>query len=118
LEILVSNVVLDELGGAPVKVKQFYSTINDVKKTTIILDEEAIQLAEAYLKEKVVGATSRADCYHIALATIHKADLLVSWNFKHIVNVPRINGYNSLNLKLGYRQLEIRSPREVFEYGN
>ena len=69
-----------------------------------------------YISENVVGKTSFADCMHIALATIHKADILVSWNFKHIVNVTRIRGYNSVNLKLGYSMIDIRSPRELINY--
>jgi len=63
--------------------------------------------------EKVVGKTSFDDCVHIALATIYKADVLVSWNFKHIVNIYRIRGYNSVNLRLGYSTLEIRSPQDI-----
>lgn len=55
---------------------------------------------------------------HIALATIHKADILVSWNFKHIVNVYRIRGYNSVNLRQGYSALEIRSPKDIINYEN
>ena len=78
--------------------------------------EEAVDLAYAYIAEKVVGQTSYVDCLHIALATIHRADFLISWNFKHIVNVQRIMGYNSVNLKNGYKQLEIRSPRELLTY--
>jgi hypothetical protein len=66
----------------------------------------------------VVGETSFDDCVHIALATIHKADILVSWNFKHIVNIYRIRGYNSINIRQGYATLEIRSPKDVIEYGN
>tara|TARA_R110002049_G_scaffold211187_2_gene382224 strand:- start:293 stop:553 length:261 start_codon:yes stop_codon:yes gene_type:complete len=76
------------------------------------------KLATEYIDEKVVGETSYTDCLHIALATIYQADLLVSWNFKHIVNVERIRGYNSINIKNGYKQLDIRSPRELMRYGN
>jgi len=72
-------------------------------------------LAKSYIEEKVVGKTSFADCVHIALATIYKVDYLISWNFKHIVNMERIRGYNSINLKLGYSILEIRSPREFLK---
>lgn len=68
--------------------------------------------------ENVVGKAIKADCFHIAIATIQKVDLLVSWNFKHIVNIKRIHGYNSLNLKNGFQQLEIRNPREAFYYEN
>ncbi len=60
-----------------------------------------------------VGKTSMDDCIHIAVATLSEVDILVSWNFKHIVNVCRIRGYNSVNLRLGYSTLEIRSPREI-----
>ena len=80
------------------------------------ITEEAVELATEYITEKVVGQTSFADCLHIAIATINRADFLVSWNFKHIVNVQRIRGYNSINIKNGYRLLEIRSPREFEKY--
>ena len=77
---------------------------------------KAIDLATEYITEKVVGQTSFADCLHIALATINRADFLISWNFKHIVNIQRIRGYNAINIKSGYKQLEIRSPREFRKY--
>ena len=55
---------------------------------------------------------------HIATATVHRADLLVSWNFKHIVNVFRVRGYNAINLRLGYPILNIHSPKEIVRYGS
>ncbi|TRX36234.1 PIN domain-containing protein [Flavobacterium restrictum] len=85
-------------------------------KTRIELTEEAVTLGDTYITENVVGKTSREDCFHIALATIHNADILVSWNFKHIVNVMRIRGYNAVNLKLGYSTIDIRSPKEIINY--
>jgi hypothetical protein len=66
--------------------------------------------------EKVVGKSSTADCLHIALATVYKADVLASWNFKHIVNLERIRGYNSINFREGYQMTEIRTPKEIFSY--
>ena len=80
------------------------------------LHEEAVELATSYIQENVVGKTSFADCLHIALATLNNADYLVSWNFKHIVNIQRIKGYNSVNRMKGYAQLEIRSPLEFENY--
>jgi hypothetical protein len=77
------------------------------------LTYEINQLAEQYIREGVVGETSIDDCRHIACATVNKVDCLVSWNFKHIVNIFRIRGYNSINLKNGYGQLDIRSPKEI-----
>ena len=63
-----------------------------------------------------VGRTSLDDCRHIALATINKVDVLASWNFKHIVNLTRIRGYNAVNLKNGYFSLEIRNPKDLIDY--
>ena len=114
LTIIYSNVAEDELENAPQKIKDFIETIPQNNIMRVELTQEAILLAEQYIKEKVVGKSSRADCYHIAIATIIKADILVSWNFKHIVNIQRINGYNAINLLNGYQTIEIRTPREVF----
>jgi hypothetical protein len=82
----------------------------------IELTEEASDLARLYIQQGVLGETKRVDAQHIAMATIARVDVLVSWNFKHIVNLERIRGYNSVNLKAGYPLLEIRTPREVIGY--
>ena len=79
-------------------------------------DIESAKLAKKYIDENIVGKSSVADCLHIALATIKNADILVSWNFKHIINVVKIIGYNSVNLAEGYKQIDIRSPRELLTY--
>jgi len=114
--LLKSEVVDDELSGAPDFVQEFVEKFPSENIQTIILSEEAILLSEKYILEKVVGESSRADCLHIAVATIEKADLLVSWNFKHIVNIEKIHGFNSVNIKNGFQALEIRNPREAFDY--
>jgi len=110
--LLYSTVTQDELENAPDKVKELVKSIKIEYTEFIDTSEQSVDLASEYIKEKVVGKTSFADCLHIALATINHADFLVSWNFKHIVNINRIRGYNSINLKKGYKILEIRSPRE------
>jgi predicted nucleic acid-binding protein len=114
--ILYSTVTQDELENAPEKVKELVKSLRADLTEFIEITDEAIDLATEYITEKVVGKTSYADCLHIALATINRADFLVSWNFKHIVNIERIRGYNSINIKNGYKQLEIRSPREFEKY--
>lgn len=83
---------------------------------SIRLTPEAAQLADQYIVAKVVGQTSRADCQHIAMATLAKADVLVSWNFKHIVNLEKIRGYNGTNYQLGHNMIEIRTPKEIISY--
>lgn len=114
--VLYSTVTQDELENAPEQVKELVKSLRVELTELIETSAEAIDLATQYISQNVVGQTSYADCLHIAIATINHADFLVSWNFKHIVNVERIRGYNSINIKYGYKQLEIRSPREFEKY--
>ena len=65
------------------------------------------------MKQKIVSEKYRDDALHIAIATVIEVDVLVSWNFRHIVNLNRIQQFNSVNLREGYKILEIRSPEEV-----
>jgi predicted nucleic acid-binding protein len=114
--LLFSAVTQDELENAPEKVRNLVKSITTENSEFIDINDEAVELAAKYITEKVVGETSYVDCLHIALSTISRADFLISWNFKHIVNIERIRGYNSINIKNGYKQLEIRSPREFTKY--
>lgn len=114
--LLFSTVTQEELVNAPKKVRDLVQNIKVDNTVFLEISDEAIELAENYISEKVVGETSFADCLHIALATINNADYLISWNFKHIVNVERIRGYNSINIRKGYKQLEIRSTRDFINY--
>ncbi len=114
--LLFSTVTQDELENAPKNVRDLVTRIKAENSEFLEANDEAVNLATEYIEEKVVGQTSYADCLHIALATINRSDYLISWNFKHIVNVQRIMGYNAINIKNGYKQLEIRSPRDFMNY--
>ncbi|MBE0653090.1 MAG: type II toxin-antitoxin system VapC family toxin [Bacteroidales bacterium] len=116
--LLFSTVTQDELDNAPEKVKELVRSLKTGNTEFIDTTGEVVDLATEYITERVVGQTSFVDCLHIAIATINRADFLVSWNFKHIVNIEKIRGYNSINIKKGYKQLEIRSPREFVKYEN
>ena len=118
IKFVVSDLLDLELLNAPPHVKEHLLQYSADKFERVELTEEAIQLADAYISERVVGKSSLEDCRHIALATINKVDVLASWNFKHIVNLTRIKGYNSVNLRLGYSIIEIRSPKDLINYGD
>ena len=111
-----SDLTESELLDAPEKVKNYFKSLSKKNIERVIVSDEILTLASKYVNEKVVGQTSFDDCVHIAEATLSKVDILVSWNFKHIVNVYRIRGYNSINIRSNYQSLEIRSPKEIFEY--
>ncbi len=118
LTIIFSTILETELEFAPEKIRELVRNIKTEDTEFVEETDIAVELATEYITENVVGKTSYSDCLHIALATINQADLLISWNFKHIVNIERIRGYNSINIKNGYKQLEIRSPRDLMNYGN
>jgi predicted nucleic acid-binding protein len=114
--VLLSAITQDELENAPTNVQTLVKNLKKEFTEFLTTSDEAVNLAREYIKEKVIGETSYTDCLHIALATINRADFLISWNFKHIVNVQRIRGYNAINIKNGYKLLEIRSPRDFEKY--
>jgi len=110
ITIIVSDMLQYEVGRAPKCVRDFFNSLPESQIERVVSTDESDILAERYIAENVVGPTSLDDCKHIAIATLARADVLVSWNFKHIVNIQRIRGYNSVNMKLGYPQIEIRTP--------
>jgi hypothetical protein len=113
LTLVLSELTLRELETAPESVRMALGQVPPGHVEALALSPEAEELAAAYIDEGAVGERMRADALHIALATVARVDVLVSWNFKHIVNLRRIHAYNAVNLKKGYPLLEIRTPREV-----
>lgn len=112
---VISDITLDELSFSRLEVRNQLDTIPNNFKEYILNDEQSEELADMYIKEKAVTQKSHEDALHIAIATINKVDVLVSWNFKHIVNLDRIRKYNAVNLMNGYSMLEIRNPREILK---
>ncbi len=110
---VISSLTREEIEGAPENVESVLSSLPETGVEDVFLSEEAESLALEYVNDGVVGSSHMADAQHIAIATVEKVDVLVSWNFQHIVNLDRIRAFNSVNLRLGYPMLEIRSPREV-----
>ena len=114
---VISELLREELKEAPEKVRNLLDNYDENSLEKGMLTEEARNLADKYIADNVVGKTSLDDCRHIALATVNKVDVLASWNFKHIVNLTRIKGYNAVNLKNDYQILEIRNPKDLVYYG-
>ncbi len=115
-QVYISEISKLELLPAP---KQVRDVINLIPPTTLIILEftdESRQLAECYINEKILGAASMDDAYHIAIATVNRIDVLLSWNFKHIVNWDKIRLFNAINMKNGYPSIDIRSPKELLKY--
>ena len=112
--LVVSDTTLAELAGAPKSVRSVLEDLPARCLEFVHQDEETEALAEQYIEQEVVSRRMLADAQHIAVATIARVDVLVSWNFRHIVNLDRIHGFNAVNLRSGYPMLEIRSPLEIW----
>ena len=111
--LLVSTELLRELVHAPEVVRDSLSAVSPHSVETVLVGQEVEALADAYIAGGVIGPKYRADAIHVAAATIARADLILSWNFKHIVNLDRIGKYNAINVLHGHKPVEIRSPAEV-----
>ena len=101
----------------PAAVQAALSRVPEADHEYVELTEDAVVLANLSIDAGAIGAKNRADAQHITVATVSRVGVLVSWNFRHIVNLRKIQAYNSVNLRKGYPTLEIRTPREVIDHG-
>jgi len=111
--VLLSTVTLRELEKSPNAIKTVWQSLPAELVEILPINDDMQELSEAYLNAKVLTSSSINDALHVAAATTAGADLILSWNFRHIVNFSRIRGFNSVNVSLGYRTLTILSPLEV-----
>lgn len=113
IHLLVSDTVVEELEGAPEPVKGLFRKIPPVSLTVIPITRVIFDLRDAYLAAKILTPIARNDAVHVAAATVSSADAIVSWNFKHIVQLGKMRAYNKVNSDCGYGFLSIITPREV-----
>ncbi|WP_149989824.1 type II toxin-antitoxin system VapC family toxin, partial [Microcystis aeruginosa] len=111
--LLMSDIIVSELINASQAVKDILLSIPQRVIEIVKITAEVLQLRNAYINEGVVTSKSINDATHVAAATIARADAIISWNFKHIVRLDKMKGYNQINLLNGYGILNIISPLEV-----
>ena len=114
---VLSQVTATELRDAPENVQVLYAELLTIGAEFIAATENALELADAYQEHRILTPNFYDDGLHIAVATVGETDVLVSWNFKHIVRFDKIRLFNAVNLEYGYKPLQIFSPREVTTYG-
>ncbi|MCY3819665.1 MAG: N-6 DNA methylase, partial [Gammaproteobacteria bacterium] len=113
--LILSALTLRELETAPDQVRAVLDQVPTENRETVADLGESASLAQAYIDAGAVAPSSRADAVHVALATLCGADVLVSWNFRHMVNWQRIQSYNQVNLDRGHKPIDIRTPREILD---
>lgn len=115
--LLISQITLDELSLACENVRKVLENLPSQIVLEVPVELEAAELAQRYIDHGILGQKWFDDAMHVAVASVAQANLIISWNFKHMVNYDKIQKFNSVNLFLGYRELDIRSPLEVV-YGD
>ena len=115
--LITSELVRQEIEAAPIKVKNFFFEILPIAEIAEVT-EDTFKLQKAYLDANILSEKYSTDALHVALATVSQASLIVSWNFKHIVNFQKIPLYNAVNTLRGFNEIAIYSPMEVIEYEN
>ncbi len=111
--LLISEETIRELFDAPAAVRSLLEKLSDDALEHVVIDDEVKELAEKYVQGGVLGPASASDALHVAAASVAGAELILSWNFKHIVNFSRIKGFNGVNVMNGYPMMTILSPLEV-----
>lgn len=117
LRAVLSDVTAEEIGRAPATVQAVHQELVSLGAELVSVSPEVLQLVAAYEARAILGPRYRNDLLHIALATVAAVDVLVSWNFRHIVRLDRIQLFNEVNIALGRAALTIYSPREVTTHG-
>jgi hypothetical protein len=115
---ILSDIIEAEVQDAPEAIQLLYIELLTLSADVVQSTQATLELADAYQQRGILTPKYYDDGLHIALATIAEVDVLVSWNFKHIVHFDKIRLFNAVNLELGYKPLQIYSPREVASYGN
>ncbi len=110
----ISTLVLEEVERAPKAVRE--KIIREAQKSSLIVLQEtpeSLTLARAYVAAGAIPADYEDDARHIAVATVHDIRAIVSWNFRHMVNIERKRMINSVNLREDVSLIDIVSPWEV-----
>ncbi|MBF0245654.1 MAG: hypothetical protein HQL31_10360 [Planctomycetes bacterium] len=114
--LVISETVVEELQKAPENVQDVLKSLPIECIEAVVESDKIAELRDAYIDAGVVGHASLQDAEHIATASVAEVDLIVSWNFRHIVHFDKIHGYHGVNLLKGYSQIGIFSPKEVINY--
>jgi predicted nucleic acid-binding protein len=115
VKLLTSELVRQEIQAGPRKVRAFFEETL-LFAEVVGISEAVLELQKAYVNKGIVSKKYATDAMHVALATVAGARVIVSWNFKHIVNFQKIPMYNSVNASQGYHTIGIYSPLEVTGY--
>jgi predicted nucleic acid-binding protein len=115
-ELFISQVVTEEIQQCPeAKRAKLLEKMEQVQFVALERTDEVSKLAQAYIDNGVLGRKSIADCLHIAFAVVYDCDIIVSWNFKHLVNYTTVNRVKIVNAINRYKEISIIPPSMLLE---
>jgi len=115
-EVFTSPVVAQELSACDEPKLSFLSEqLRAIQFTELQATDEVMELAAQYLKAGILPPKSARDRQHIAYACVYNCDMVISWNFKHMVNYTTISGVKSVNALAGYKEMPIYTPTMLIE---
>lgn len=113
-DAFVSDEVLRELRKAPNPLRgQLFEIVVTHRLHELDVNQEARELTARYIEAGIIPAKVEPDALHIAVATVHGLDILVSWNLQHIVKTKTRREVSAINALSGYRSLDLATPQEV-----
>lgn len=113
---VISDILIGEVLPAPENIRSMFFELPEEFTERVDADETSLELCQAYIEAGALGSASELDAHHVAIATLAEVDVIVSWNFKHIVNLNRIRRFHEVNRSWGLPFVEIRSPFEVGDW--
>lgn len=118
-DVCISEMTLREINNCYEPKRTFMlEALNKIKYAIVPIPAEAVQLARKIIELGILTEKSIEDCYHIAAAVLADCDCIISWNFKHIVNIKTIQGVRAITNLEGYRQIDILNPSVLLEHSN
>jgi len=114
--VYISSTVITELNKCKEpKRSRLLEYMSQIELTRVEINRQVLELAQRYVNEYIIPSRFFDDAVHIAVASINECDILVSWNFKHIVRYKTIQGVNAINKLMGYREIQLVSPLMMLE---
>lgn len=116
VEVFISDVTFAELNKCSEPKASFMrQKVKEIDFSFLVKDADAEELAKQIINLGILTEKSRDDCYHIAIAVLEGCNYIVSWNFKHLVNINTINGVRAITNLQGYSSIDIVSPEMMFQ---
>ena len=115
-DVYLSTVTLEELKGcSEPKQSQLFDYLGQIDYTLIQINDKIEEIALQIIEMGILTKKSYDDCQHIAAAIISECDCIISWNFKHIVNIKTIRGVRAITNLKGHKPFEILNPSVLLE---